>query len=551
MKYTLGRVHIPDERDAKYPLSAAFAKAAPSTKQHRYWWDSAWWGDQGPYPHCVAYSWMHWLEDGPVTHFYKNRDFDPAYLNEYAGEKHQALFNPSTIYAEAQKIDEWPGECVDVETTCLTRQGWKKYHQLKIGEEILTFNLQTEKTEWLPLEKIHVYENAKYDIWNNKGIELACTPNHKWPVRSRIYKDKYELVEAKNWKSQHEFPRMVKCQDLPNKSEWSDDFVALVAWVATEGSYRPEYRRGNGIILTQKTHKQEVNLLMEKFGAPKGHQKSDGSHVWEFGGKLAEQVRLVAPERSPRIDWLCQLTQQQLELFVDVCIKADGCETPSKGNRKARQVISQKTGKILDSLLAACTLAGKPVSRAMRGKGSGANVETWTLRNSNNVEVRKLKQIDTKVGTVWCPQTQNRTFVARRGKFIFITGNSYDGTSVRAGAKILKRLGVISEYRWAYTLDDVVQAVLNLGPVVVGTWWYTDMFMPNSKGVITATGQKAGGHAYVINGVNVKKRMFRIKNSWGRSWGKNGHAYISFDDFDKLLKDWGEACMAFEKKLEE
>lgn len=238
MKYTLGRVHIPDERDAKYPLSTALAKAAPSTKQHRYWWDSAWWGDQGPYPHCVAYSWMHWLEDGPVTHFYKNRDFDPAYLNEHAGEKHQALFNPSTIYAEAQKIDEWPGE-------------------------------------------------------------------------------------------------------------------------------------------------------------------------------------------------------------------------------------------------------------------------------------------------------------------------DYDGTSVRAGAKILKRLGVISEYRWAYTLDDVVQAVLNLGPVVVGTWWYTDMFMPNSKGVITATGQKAGGHAYVINGVNVKKRIFRIKNSWGRSWGKNGHAYISFDDFDKLLKDWGEACMAFEKKLEE
>jgi len=37
----------------------------------------------------------------------------------------------------------------------------------------------------------------------------------------------------------------------------------------------------------------------------------------------------------------------------------------------------------------------------------------------------------------------------------------------------------------------------------------------------------------------------------GNSWGKNGRAYISFEDFDKLLKDYGEACMAFEKRLEE
>ena len=75
MKYNLGRVYIPDERDKKFPMSAALAKTGSTTRQYRYWWDSAWWGDQGATSRCVAYSWMHWVEDGPVTHFYKKRNF--------------------------------------------------------------------------------------------------------------------------------------------------------------------------------------------------------------------------------------------------------------------------------------------------------------------------------------------------------------------------------------------------------------------------------------------------------------------------------------------
>lgn len=113
-KLKLGRIYIPDERDAKYPLAKALAVApAKSSGTPKYWWAQGWWGDQGDKPQCVAYSWMHWVEDGPVTHFYKDRDFDPVYLNENRAEKHQSLFAPEAIYNAAQKIDEWPGEDYD------------------------------------------------------------------------------------------------------------------------------------------------------------------------------------------------------------------------------------------------------------------------------------------------------------------------------------------------------------------------------------------------------------------------------------------------------
>jgi len=73
-----------------------------------------------------------------------------------------------------------------------------------------------------------------------------------------------------------------------------------------------------------------------------------------------------------------------------------------------------------------------------------------------------------------------------------------------------------------------------------------DMFFPNKKGIITATGDKLGGHAYILDGINIKTGFIRIKNSWNKSWGKNGFAYISINDMAKLIAENGEICLANE-----
>ena len=128
-------------------------------------------------------------------------------------------------------------------------------------------------------------------------------------------------------------------------------------------------------------------------------------------------------------------------------------------------------------------------------------------------------------------------------------GEDYDGTSVRAGAKVLQRRGYIKEYRWTWNVDELALAVLTIAPVVVGTNWYAGMDRPDENFELKLTGSVLGGHAYLINGVNMKKRMFRMKNSWGQNWGKKGHAYISFDAMQRLLNEWGEAALAVEIKM--
>ena len=127
-------------------------------------------------------------------------------------------------------------------------------------------------------------------------------------------------------------------------------------------------------------------------------------------------------------------------------------------------------------------------------------------------------------------------------------GQDYEGTSVRAGAKVLRSLGMVEEYRWAWRAKDVIPVLLEIGPVVVGTDWYDGMEEPDEKGFIDLTGEVLGGHAYLLRAVNVKKRRVQITNSWGTEWGRNGRAWLGFDDLDVLLRTEGEACLAVEKK---
>ena len=128
-------------------------------------------------------------------------------------------------------------------------------------------------------------------------------------------------------------------------------------------------------------------------------------------------------------------------------------------------------------------------------------------------------------------------------------GEKYDGTSVRGAAKYLRTTNRISSYLWTYDINVLINTVLTKGPVVVGTNWYSSMFTPDRNGVIRVLGRVAGGHAYVINGVDRNTKLFRIKNSWGKTWGKSGHAYISFTDMARLIRENGEVCLAIENKF--
>jgi hypothetical protein len=122
-------------------------------------------------------------------------------------------------------------------------------------------------------------------------------------------------------------------------------------------------------------------------------------------------------------------------------------------------------------------------------------------------------------------------------------GEDYEGTSVLAGLKVIKDLGWCDEFRWSFSHLDTELGIAYEGPGIAGTNWYTDMMNLDSEGFIHPTGYNEGGHCYLYLGVDIEKKAFVIHNSWGESWGRNGRAFISFDDYEKLRVNEGE--MAF------
>ena len=88
-----------DKKDTRDRI--ARREAAPPVTEEvlpewKYWNDLTWRGDQGSFPHCVAYSATHRIENSPTTYPESGPVVDPA-----------------AVYARAQQLDGWPGENYD------------------------------------------------------------------------------------------------------------------------------------------------------------------------------------------------------------------------------------------------------------------------------------------------------------------------------------------------------------------------------------------------------------------------------------------------------
>ena len=121
------------------------------------------------------------------------------------------------------------------------------------------------------------------------------------------------------------------------------------------------------------------------------------------------------------------------------------------------------------------------------------------------------------------------------------TDTGSDGLSV---AKALQKRGLISGYQHAFTLDAALTALQSYA-LITGVNWYSSFDEPDVNGLvkIASNAYVRGGHEFEVIGCDVDKRQLECVNSWGSSWGKNGHFFIGFDDFTRLMKEDGDVTV--------
>jgi Papain family cysteine protease len=139
-------------------------------------------------------------------------------------------------------------------------------------------------------------------------------------------------------------------------------------------------------------------------------------------------------------------------------------------------------------------------------------------------------------------------------------GEDYDGSSARGAMKGWHKHGVCAEELWTYTptnLDrqltdsrsrdalkrplgsyfrvnhqDLVAmhaAIAEVGILYATATVHAGWNQITNEGSIPLTDKILGGHAFAI--VAYDERGFWIQNSWGNTWGVNGFACISYDDW--------------------
>lgn len=170
------------------------------------------------------------------------------------------------------------------------------------------------------------------------------------------------------------------------------------------------------------------------------------------------------------------------------------------------------------------------------------------------------------------PTDVSRLFIYYYARLLEGTTNYDDGAYIRDAIKASNKYGVSLEKYWPYdikrfnkepiteakndaqqrkvtryerltNLDGCIDALTNGYPIILGFNVYTS-FMSNNvarTGVMPYPNTKRerllGGHAVLLVGYDKTKKVFIVRNSFGKNWGDKGYFYMPFDIIRPEMSD--------------
>jgi hypothetical protein len=337
--------------------------------------------------------------------------------------------------------------CVTDDAEALTKEGWKKYNELSKGEEILTYSLHTDKSEWQPILKINEFdlENENMiELSSKSGLDLLVTPNHKvifspYNLRQRVSVNpfSYRIATAKHLPQQCQIPA---CRPINREKDFNidDNIIKLIGWVITEG-----HKNKNAYVISQSRgihpqYSKELDDIFKDLGLKIANPKKDS---WYLPVSFSKELKLEENHKIIPLWIFNSFSLRQLKLLFDTMIKGDG-STKDYWN----YTYAAKDLKALNRFQFLTTLIGY---RNTLIKPTISQVGVIRINKRKYRHIRK-KEIKNFKGKVWCPTVENGFWIVRRNGKVCITGNSH------------------------YPLPEITRTMKELDPIGVGVMGFAD-----------------------------------------------------------------------------
>lgn len=368
----------------------------------------------------MVYRWSQWLTQG---FDYQTSTIEPGSLQKNIGEY-----------------------CVDEETEILTGRGWMRFTDIVPGDLALTLNVETGESEWQQIETVHTFMPSDPLVrMSSRDHSSLTTKNHRWWVERAT---KARGIGTKKWLETQEFdrycwiPTSAPHGDFSDHPKYSDSLVELIAWWWTEGSCsRPDLYHGE-IAQSHRVNPTHVDsirrALRHELGEPgpikqgtlwnEKHYGDKGMTFFKIAKPVVEALESHAPDKTPSPEFLRSLTRSQLSLFIEKSIDADGWRVDGK-----YAYLSQRERKRTDAFQIALLLAGFQANIYW-----DEGIEMWRVGASGRsaARPRHIEDVTDYAGLVWCPETPNSTWLARRDGKAFFTGNSKEIRQVKTALGI-------------------------------------------------------------------------------------------------------------------
>lgn len=325
--------------------------------------------------------------------------------------------------------------CFSEDTEILTQGGYKTIDEMDINDKVLSVKVGKIEAEWKPITNIYKYPYDGYlNVIDNRKVSFAVTDEHRFPTKYTTKTKEWSLKKFSELKYQFVVQNIISWKGkefaVPNefKGMSSEEYAEFIGFWTGDGGVRQHYKtkRFYEVILYQK---KESNLEYV-IGLFKGRKIYKGKDYYCLSDRriaewLIKNVGRYGKDRIIPRDIL-DATPSIINAYLRGMWMAEGS---LREDGTFGQVYN--TSKVLmDGIQEMLLKIGKPSSlgiNKMVGSGITRNtcyVLTYVQDHKDTIIKKDKVKRERYQGRVWCIETENETFVARRNGKCFVSGNS-------------------------------------------------------------------------------------------------------------------------------